>query len=79
MEELEDYVDARKSPRRRGRVAAAITQRGPTTSEETRIIMALIQLRRGMSPARVAIQPQIDLPIEMVKRLAAALHAVSTT
>jgi hypothetical protein len=62
--------------RRRGRVAAAIAQKN-STPEETRIMCALILLHRGMSPARVAIQPQVNLQIEKVKRMAAALNSVS--
>jgi hypothetical protein len=73
---LEDYIDS--APKRRGRVAEAIMQK-EKTPEETRIFCALILLHRGMSPARVAIQPKVDLPIDLVKRLAAALNATSIT
>jgi hypothetical protein len=74
----EDFVGFAPPKRRRGRVAAAIAQKN-STPEETRIMCALILLHRGMSAARVAIQRQVDLPIEKVKRIAAALNAVSAT
>jgi hypothetical protein len=69
-----DFVDEAKP--RRGRPPKVPTKE-PQTSEEGRVIVALIYLRRGMRPEQVAIQENVRLQIGLVKELAAALNVVS--
>jgi hypothetical protein len=69
-----DFVDEAKP--RRGR-PAKVPAKEPRTSEESRIICALILLRRGMRAEQVCIQKQVELPIGLVKDLASALKVAS--
>ena len=69
-----DFVDEAKP--KRGRPPKVPTKE-PHTNEETRIICALILLRRGMRAEQVAIQKQVELPIGLVRDLAAALKVAS--
>ena len=63
---MTDIVDVVTLRTRKGR--PPVTDREQRTSEDVRLLCAFILLRKGISAARVAIDPKVNLSIDLVRQ-----------
>jgi len=71
--EVSDLADRPQPIRRRGRSKRTREQ---FTSEDERVLVGLILLKKKMSVARVSVHERVQLPVARVQAMANALRAV---